>query len=83
MVGALCVALVAWMDWSVRRLADWRLDSFGARQAQDFLGAQVVVMAPLLLFPAPQTCLVAFIAMRVARVMRWPAIDDLRYVAAR
>ena len=40
---------------------------------RDVLGAQGAVLGPLLLFPTPQDGLAAFVAMRLARALAWPA----------
>lgn len=82
-VAALCVAGVAWADWLIRRLADWRLDAPAADGARAFVVAQAAVLAPLVIFPAPQTCLAAFVAMGAARAMAWRATTDGRYATAR
>ena len=70
-VIAACVAGVVWTDWIIRRLAEWRLDA--PMTAGAFLGAQGAVLAPLLLFPTPQDGLAAFVAMRLASALAWPA----------
>ncbi len=82
-IAALCIAGVAWTDWIIRRLADWRLDAPTPDTSRSFIGAQAAVLLPLLLFPAPQTCLAAVVAMGAARALTWPAPLGLRYVAAR
>ena len=79
-VIAACVAGVLGADWIIRRLADWRLDA--PMTAGAFLGAQGAVLAPLLLFPAPQDALAGFVAMRLARALTWPAPES-RYATAR
>ena len=80
-VIATCIAGVLWADWIIRRLAEWRLDAPMAG-AGAFLGAQGAVLAPLLLFPTPQDGLAAFVAMRVARALTWPAPES-SYATAR
>lgn len=72
-IGLLCIAAVAWIDWLVRRLADWRLDA--PDRHDGFLAAQAAVLAPLLVFPDPGASLAAFAAMALARQMRWPASE--------
>ena len=73
-VIAACIAGLLWADWIIRRLADWRLDAPMAG-AGAFLGAQGATLAPLLLFPTPQDALAAFVAMRLARALAWPALE--------
>jgi hypothetical protein len=61
------VALVAWTDWAIGRLATRRL---GERAAMaPFVLSQAAVVAPLTLLPSPAACLAALAAMMLAR--RW------------
>lgn len=82
-VAALCIAGVAWTDWLIRRLADWRLDAPAAEAARTFFGAQAAILLPLIIFPAPQTCLAALVAMGAARALHWRPAVTLRYATAR
>lgn len=81
--AALCIAGVAWTDWLIRRLADWRLDAPAADAARAFFGAQAATLLPLIIFPAPQTCLAALVAMGAARALKWRPAPVLRYATAR
>ncbi len=81
--AALCLAGVAWVDWLIRRLADWRLDAPATDAACSFAGAQAAVLLPLIIFPAPQTCLAALVAIGAARALRWGPAPALRYATAR
>ena len=82
-IAALCVAGVAWTDWLVRRLADWRLDAPSSDATPTFLGAQAAVLAPIIIFPAPQTCLAALVAIGAARAVTWRTSPALRHATAR
>lgn len=66
-----CLALVALMDWSVRRLADWRLgvDSVSG----GFIWAQLSVVLPLIVFPSFMSAVVAVGAAVAAQSLRWSA----------
>ena len=82
-VAAVCVAGVAWTDWLIRRLAEWRLDTPAENATRSFVGAQAALLAPLLVFPAPQTCLAALVAMGAARAINWRALPTVGYATAR
>jgi hypothetical protein len=82
-IAALCFAGVAWADWLIRHLADWRLDAADGGGARMFVVAQVATLAPLLIFPSPQTCLAALVAMGAARAITWQAPVVGGYAAAR
>lgn len=71
--GLACIALVAWLDWIVRVLADWRLDADTEGRVGAFVSAQGAVLAPLLIFPDPTACLIALMAMSLARAISWDA----------
>lgn len=63
-----CLALVAWIDWAVARLAHWRLDA--PLEAAQVMTAQAAVLAPLLLLPDPAAALAALIAADIARAAK-------------
>jgi len=74
--AAVCLAIVAWMDWAIARLAGWRLGSGDA--AAPFLLAQLAILAPLLSLATPGAAVAAFAAMAIAG--RWRPAP--RYAAA-
>jgi hypothetical protein len=80
--GLFCIAIVGWIDWSIRRLAAWRLDEppSSAGFSQFFL-AQAVVVAPLLIFPTPLAALAAITAMGLARQLVWEVRAPLAHAA--
>jgi hypothetical protein len=75
---AASVAMVACADWAIARLADWRLNKPFVRD--DLLGAQVVLLLPLLALPTSGAALAAFVAMAFMRDAR--ERTPLRYAAA-
>ena len=81
--GLACIALVAWIDWVVRRLADWRLDAAPSGETHTFLGAQASVLAPLLIFPSTTACLAMLVATGLARQLSWHASPASAYAAVR
>lgn len=66
-LAAACVALVAWIDWIVARLAAWRLET--PHEDGRVILAQAALLAPLLLLPAPGAVLAALVATAVARTV--------------
>ncbi|MDX2233742.1 MAG: hypothetical protein NW200_04520 [Hyphomonadaceae bacterium] len=79
--GLGCLACVAWLDWIIRRLADWRLASGTQSGDPAFLGAQASSLVILLALPSPLACIAAFATLALVRHVRWPARP--RYATAR
>jgi len=77
-IGAVSVALVAWADWAIARLADWRLGKPVAFNG--FFGAQAPLSILLLALPTPGAALAALVAVTFARNVRAPPAR--RYAAA-
>ena len=66
-----CLAGVAYLDWGVRQLAEWRLGLASTDAVRSFFWAQVSVVAPLVIFPSVLTALVALGALIFARALSW------------
>lgn len=65
-------AAIALADWSLRRLAEWRLGEPQPFDTTAYLVSQARVLALVLIFPEPIAALAAFAALGLARAVEAP-----------
>lgn len=75
---AASVAVVAWADWAIARLAEWRLGKLTSHRG--FASAQAPVLVILLALPTPGAALAALVTLPFVRKARAPFL--LRYAVA-